>query len=113
MGIRTDKGKSVARFLTGHTGIPLLSWDGAHSRVIAPPPYTFDVTTSRKLQNWHDLIRGYATSGTARQFAIRYDNSLESVDQAWVGMNLQTFTDLLSAHYERIRPRVQTYVEGD
>lgn len=113
MGGRRDKGLAVTRYLTAHTGIPMLTWDGIQSAVTAPPPYFFDVTTSRQLENWHRRLRGYSDTGMARQFAIRYDLSMDSVGQAWVGMNMTTFTDLLAAHYESIRPRVQTYTEGD
>lgn len=111
MGARRDKGLALARFLTGHTGIPMLSWTG--NGIDAPPPYFFDVTTSRSLEKWHNHLRGYKDTGSEHHFAIRYDLSMDSVGQAWVGMSMDTFVTLLSAHYESIRPRVQTYIEGD
>ena len=58
MGERTTKGNAVTRYLTGRTGIPMLTWDGQHSRIQAPPPYSFDVVTARKLQWWHDAVAG-------------------------------------------------------
>lgn len=111
MGVRTDKGKALTRYLTGHTGIPMLTWDGLQSRIDAPPPYLIDVTTSRKLENWHALLREQLPGGLS--IAIRYDNGMPSLDQAWVGMQLRSFLPLLTAHYESIRPRVQTHIEGD
>lgn len=111
MGARTSKGLGLTRYLTGHTGIPMLRWDGLRSHIDAPPPYRIEVTTSRKLQNWHDLIR----EETPGQLGIvlRYDNGMPSMDQAWVGMQLHSFVPLLTAHYNSIQDRVQTYVEGD
>lgn len=111
MGGRRDKGLALTRYLTGHTGIPLLSWDGGHGRVAAPPPYQFRVTTGRKLQLWTDSIREPIAG--SMDFSIRYEYSMPSIDQAWVGMKMQTFVPLLTAHYESIRDRVQTYKEGD
>lgn len=111
MGARTTKGQGLTRYLTGHTGIPLLKWDGTHGRIDAPPPYHIDVTTSRKLQGWHDLIREGLPGGLS--IAIRYDNGMPSLDQAWVGMQLRSFVPLLTAHYQSIQDRVQTHIEGD
>jgi hypothetical protein len=89
----------------------MLSWDTSTSRITAPPPYVLDVTTSRKLQNWHDLIRSDTDSHVIHA-VIRYDMSIDSIDQAWVGMNMRTFASLLTAHYESVRPRINSYVEG-
>lgn len=111
MGARTDKGKALARYLTGHTGIPLLAWNGGQGIVDAPPPYRIEVKTARKLDDWHDAIRHAPSEGVA--MAIRYDYSVPTLEEAWVGMQLRTFVPLLTAHYESIRDRVQTYVEGD
>ena len=111
MGIRTDKGKAITRYLTGHTGIPALSWNGGLGGVDAPPPYSIDVTTSRKLENWHELIRNGKPDGIG--ISIRYDMGMPSLEEAWVGMQLRSFIPLLTAHYESIRPRVQTYLEGE
>ena len=112
VGIRNAKGLAVGRYLTGSTGIPMLSWDLSTGRIIAPPPYVLDVTTSRKLQNWYDLIRADTDSHTVHA-VIRYDYTLDSIEQAWVGMNMRTFSTLLTAHYESIRPRINSYVEGE
>lgn len=101
MGARTTKGAALTRYLTGHTGIPLLTWDGQHGRIDAPYPYQIDVTTSRKLQTWHDLLREELPAGIG--INIRYDNGMPSIDQAWVGMQLRSFVPLLTAHYESIR----------
>lgn len=97
MGVRRDKGLAVARYLTGRTGIPGLSWGGAHSEILSPPQYQIDLTTSRKLQNWHDLIR---TELKQTHIVIRYDNTMDSIDQSWVGMLMHDFVPLLTNHYE-------------
>lgn len=100
MGRRTDKGNALTRYLTGKTGIPFLKWDGVFGRIEAPAPYKIDVTTSRKLQNWHDTLREEAPEV---HIAIRYDNGMDSLEQAWVGMRLKDFAPLLQAHYESRR----------
>jgi hypothetical protein len=112
VGGRNTKGMAVGRYLTGCTGIPMLSWDLSTARITAPPPYAIDVTTSRKLQNWYDLIRADTDAHTVHA-VVRYDMSFDSVEQAWVGMNMRTFSKLLTAHYESIRPRINSYVEGE
>ena len=112
VGLRNGKGNAVTRYLTGSTGIPMLSWNYSDSRVLAPPPYLLDVTTSRKLQHWHDLIRSDTSPDTIHA-VIRYDMSMDSIEQAWVGMNMRTFSTILTAHYDSIRHRVDSYVEGE
>ena len=102
---RTGKGLALTRYITGTTGIPLLSWDGLHSSIDAPAPYRIEVTTSRKLQNWHDLIR--AAPEMSQTMVIRYDNSLTDVSHAWVAMPLGGFAPLLAAHYETIQDRIR------
>lgn len=97
MGKRTDKGNALTRYLTGHTGIPFLKWDGVFGSIDAPAPYEIDVTTSRKLQSWHDLLREEKPSV---HIVIRYDNGMDSLEQAWVGIRLKDFAPLLQAHYE-------------
>lgn len=101
MGERRDKGLGLTRYLTGHTGIPMLSWNGAENSIDAPFPYLMEVTTSRKLQNWHDLIRALPENRLG--MAIRYDNGMPSIEQAWVCMHLSQFVPILKAHYDTIR----------
>lgn len=103
MGVRADKSKAVVRYLTGHTGIPLLGWNGT-GRLESPAPYVIDLTTSRKLENWHNLLRVESKPVTV---AIRYDNDLPSIDQAWVGMQMTSFIPLITAHYESISDRIE------
>ena len=100
MADRANKGRAVTRYLTGSTGMPSLLWDGIRGSIEAPHPYSIDVTTSRKLQNWHDLLR---EEHKGIRIAIRYDRNMDSVAQAWVGMTLQDFAPLLQAHYETTR----------
>lgn len=99
---RNDKGLALARYVTGRTGIVGCSWDGGHSRIIAPYPYHLDVTTSRKLQNWHDLIRSYPDGGNVIHAAIRYDREIDNVAGAWVGMRLAALVPLLQVYNDSI-----------
>jgi hypothetical protein len=100
MGARRDRGLAVTRYLTGRTGIPGLSWEGEHSEILSPFQYQIDLTTSRKLQVWHDLIRQELNK---THIVIRYDASMDSIDQAWVGMLMYDFVPLLTNHYETNR----------
>lgn len=101
MGERTNKGRALSRYLTGHTGIPFLTWNGLQSSIDAPYPYIIEVTTSRKLQHWTDHIKAMPEDRIG--MSIRYDNDLPSVEQAWVGMQLRSFSALLECHYNTIR----------
>lgn len=112
MGIRATKGNALARYLTGSTGIPFISWDGHDSRVNMPSPYSVDVTTARKLQVWHDNIRSDVPDHMIHA-SVRYDMMFDSIEQAWVGMNLRSFSTLLATHYDANRDRITSYVEGD
>jgi hypothetical protein len=105
MGARRDKGRALTRYLTGSTGIPFLAWDGIHGAIDAPSPYKIDVTTSRSLGNWHDLIRGI--NSASQHMVIRYDYNMDSVADAWVAMKLGGFVPLLTAHYQTISDRVE------
>lgn len=105
MGVRRDKGRALTRYLTGSTGIPFLHWDGINGCIDAPHPYVIDVTTSRALANWHDLIRDIKDD--TQHMVIRYDNSLPDVSHAWVAMKLSGFTPLLTAHYNTLQDRIE------
>lgn len=97
MGSRRDKGMAITRYLTGHTGIVGLTWDGTDSQILSPKPYQIDVTTDRKLDNWHALLREEMSQ---THIAIRYDLGMDSINAAWVGMRLYDFVPLLKTHYD-------------
>jgi len=105
MGTRRDKGIALTRYLTGATGIPGLHWAGTTNEIDAPAPYLIDVTTARKLQEWHDAIR-YSNPDKPHML-IRYDKSMDSPADAWVAMTLHNFIPLLVSHYETLRERVE------
>lgn len=109
MGARLDKGRATARYLLGHTGIPGLAFAGSSNDIISPLPYFMDVTTSRKLSDWHESIASLSGTGSmGHHIAIRYDNNMASVADAWVGMTLHQFVPLLTAHYDHVvRPRLE------
>lgn len=104
MGGRRDKGLALSRYLTGHTGIPLLAWDQKAGRVDAPFPYVIDVVTERNFDPWSELLRRENDPLTLNM-SILYHYGMDSIDQAWVGMQLRPFTTLLTAHYDTIRHR--------
>jgi hypothetical protein len=95
MGVRTDKGRRLAAYLTGHAAIPGITWTG--TGISSPYPYRIDVTTSRALENWHDLLR---QEHPGIRLAIRYDNTLPDVSHAWTAMSLRDACILLKTHYE-------------
>jgi hypothetical protein len=96
VGVRREKGMAITRYLTGHCGIVGLSWDGTCNQILSPSDYQIDVTTSRKLDNWHQLLRQETTNA---HISIRYDLGMDSINQAWVGMQMSDFVPLLTAHY--------------
>lgn len=81
-----------------------MSWNGAQGQIDAPAPYHLDVVTSRKLDNWHSHLR---LENPGIYASIRYDNNIDDVSQAWVGMHLSDFVVLLKAHYETIEDRIK------
>lgn len=106
MGVRRDKGQSIARFITVATGIPGVRWAG-NSMLDMPYPYQAHVTTARKLQSWHDAIAATSQSDRPVAIAIRYDNGMPDVAHAWAAMPLSTACLLIGHHYETIRERGQ------
>jgi len=107
---RNDKGRAVTRYLTGHTGIPSLAWDGSTSMITAPPPYKPFVSTDNawwRFRQYLDLRED--TVGIP--FVVRYDKTINGVDKAIVGIHLDNFADLVKAHYETITDRIDTYMK--
>lgn len=103
MGVRADKGRILARYITGSTGIPFVTWQGVGLSV--PAPYEAAVTTSRNLRNWQQDIATLPVDKP--HIAIRYDRDLPDVAHAWVGMRLGAFAPLWQAHYENISDRIR------
>lgn len=106
MGRRNDKGRAINAFLTGRTGIPMLHWDATHSRIDAPAPYSIKVTTDAAAFRFFETIRALPDTRTGIEFVIRYDKFCGTVDQAIVGMKLESFTRLLATHYETNHDRI-------
>lgn len=105
MGVRREKGLALTRYMTGASGIPGLMWGGSVNEIVAPAPYIIGVTTSRKLQDWHDAIRNSVPNKP--HMHIRYDRGMDSPADAWVAMTLHNFIPLLTAHYDTQRERVE------
>ena len=106
VGKRRDKGLAVARYLTGETGIPLISWttDGLD----CPHPFKFKLLT--EATNWKYWQAANALDPKDdMSVIIRYDGYMESIDDALVTMKIQTFTRLISEwadhHHLEIRSR--------
>lgn len=98
---RSEKGTRIARYITGHAGISDVRYSMDHGRVLIdlPAPYGTEVTTDRVSDRFFKSIRDNADNGLS--FTIRYDGTIDGVDNAYVGMTLRTFTQLLKAHYEK------------
>lgn len=108
MGERTTKGRALARYLLGHTGIPFLSWDGSTGGTItAPYPYQIDVSTAASNEAWRlRMMADYDHSKL--RFIIRYDNKFKTIDDAMVAMDMRTFVQLMKTHYETVvEPRLK------
>lgn len=99
---RNDKGKAVARYITGHAGIPLLRFDYESSTIDAPTPYNIRVVTDAKWWRWSEYVKA-TNSKTGVPFVVRYDGYINGVDEAIVGCNLRTFTQLLETYENNLR----------
>lgn len=98
MGRRRDKALVVTRYLTSHTGIPLLRWNGYS--IDAPAPYTIGVTTNALWERFGSQVKE-TNDIPGIPFVIRYDGYVDGVENALVGTSLKAFTELLTAHYEK------------
>lgn len=95
MGKRSDKGNAIARFILGNTGMPGVSWN--QDVLSCPAPYSMSTTTGLTVAHWTDRIR---VEHQRMHIAIRYNYSMDSVANAWVGMQLHQFVPILKAHYD-------------
>lgn len=95
---RKEKGEKVARFLTGHAAIPGIRYDYEHSTLNLPWPYQAIVTTGAQHWRFMEAARNLPHDRIAA--VIRYDNYVESIDEAVVGMRLDTYAQLMQVHYE-------------
>lgn len=100
MGARRDKVLAVARYLTGHTGIPLISWDGKGIGLSSPWPYKISVSTDASLVRWRDALD--PSGGKTMPIAIRYDKYVGDINDAIVAMRLSDAVKLLSLHYKTL-----------
>ena len=99
MSVRRDKTLRIVRYLTGHTGIPNISWTGPGSLLTAPFPYSFDMSTERSYYRMYkQMIEAADRKGIAT--VIRYDNTLDGPANAWAMIRLETYCELLNIHYE-------------
>lgn len=108
---RADKTRAVVRFLISRTGIPLISWDGIGKKIDAPPPFGFVMSTDAAGWRFFQNIRELPRDGI--HAVVRYDAHIDGVNNAVVGMTLETFVLLLESHYNKVQDRVQTFIEGD
>jgi hypothetical protein len=95
---RGEKVRAVARYLTGHTGIPFIKEIPHQNRLEAPRGYGFLVTTDGSLQRF--WAAGYETDRNMIDVAIRFDNRLQQVDDSMVLMRLNVFARLLATYHE-------------
>lgn len=97
MGARRDKMRAVTRYLTAHTGIPLISWDGSSALLDVPWPYAIIVSTDAKVQRWREAL-GLLPRNRMRA-SIRYDKWIDDIDDAEVVLPLSDYVRLLHTHY--------------
>lgn len=101
---RANKGRAVVRYLTGSSGIPLISWDTVSNDVSAPTPYFFTVTTDAV--NWRFWQRVKELPDKQIAAVIRYDKYIDNTADAIAGIRLSTLGQLLSVHYKTIEDRI-------
>ncbi len=101
MGQRRDKSLAVARYIVSASGIPGIRWDGT-GQLEAPWPYSINLTTSKKLENWHNLLRREPETGKIN-ISIRYDHGLPDVAHAWAALPLRDLATLMQSHYDKER----------
>jgi hypothetical protein len=99
---RNDKGKSVARYLTGHAGIPMLRFDYETSIIEAPKPYSIRVATDAAWWRFGQYVKD-TSEKSGIPFVVRFDGYINGVDQAVVGCTLSTFTQLLETYENNLR----------
>lgn len=102
MGRREEKGRAVARYLTGRTGIPFIRWEQGRN-IDAPYPYKITLVTEAKIEGFREALN---TPRSGLNIVVRYDGFIDNIDNAWVGMSLQDFVYLLQAHYESNKDRI-------
>lgn len=95
---RADKGRAIARYLTGSSGIPLISWDTASGDLLAPSPYFFTATTDAASWRFWEKVKDLPDKKVSA--VIRYDKWIDNTADAVAGIRLSTLGVLLSAHYE-------------
>lgn len=101
MGKRRDKSLATARYLVAATGIPGIRWNGV-GLLESPWPYVIHLTTSRKLENWHNLLRAEPDPQRIT-ISIRYDELLPDVSHAWAALPLRDLAVLMKSHYDKER----------
>lgn len=99
MGVRNDKGRRISRLITGHTGI-VTQFDLTEG-IIAPRPYSFTLCTDRHFGRHAQAVRDLSTYGIAG--VIRFDNTFESVHDAWFTMRIDTALELIKLHHDQGR----------
>jgi hypothetical protein len=104
MGRREEKGRAVARYILGQTGIPFVSWVKGEN-IEAPFPYRFNLITAASVQRFAEAMK---KNVTGLNIVIRYDGFIDDIEQAWVAMPLRDAIVLLKAHHDTIQDRINT-----
>ena len=101
MSARRDKSLRIARYLTGHTGIPGITYSGDMD-LVSPFPYKFRLTTDRSLQRLSERVKSLEDV-RGLPSVIRFDGDLDGPPSAWAVMRLEQFCVILKAHYDANR----------
>jgi hypothetical protein len=92
---RLEKGKRIARFLTGVTGLIGLNYQYHSNEVSVPKPHRVTLSTHRSNELFMQMVRKLGDE-EGMPVVVRYDGDYGSVDEATVSMTLRTYAEFLS-----------------
>ena len=99
---RSHRARMIANYLTRSTEIPHLDYrkgsDG-NWEIQSPAPYQFRLITDKKWTRFYDRLDN---DPERLLTVIRYDRAIDGVENAVIGMRLQSFAPLLRAHVAEI-----------
>lgn len=103
MGVRSDKGRRIANLITGKTGL-ITEWD-LQQGLLTERPYGFTLSSDRKLERHSALIR--ALPHDVPHAVIRFDNTMESIHDAWITFRIDAGLELIAQLEGRNHGRTQ------
>lgn len=98
MGRRTDKGRRIARLITGKTGL-ITEWVMPQG-LVTERPYGFTLASDRSLSRHSMLVS--ALPHDSLHAVIRFDGDMETIHDAWITFRIDAGLELLALH-DKIR----------